>query len=683
MNLAWTACVIDSSLGEKTQDEAFSKDNLNNHLKGNGEVTDFVYNNRGTSVVKYLLKGTEYIFEISSSGNVTSGGEASISNAVKSLNRQKLDDLYEKGWSIGETSTGYFAADYDNMVLYTLDSSLNITGNTTLSLSDESLFTIDSNGLITDTTASGVVVIPKSISGYTVTEIAASAFENKKTITRIIIPPTLTIINNGTSTSTGAFCGCAGLVDIAFSKNLTSIGNYAFYNCSKLGNICFSKYVTTLGTYALFGCKLLNSIEIPSGITSLSNYVFDGCAKITSIKIPSNITSVGNYAFYGCSGLTNVEIPNSVTSIGTYAFYGCKLLESIEIPSGITSLANYVFDGCAKISSIKIPNSVTNIGNYAFYGCSSLTSIEIPSSVKTIGTNVFNACTGLNSISVAEENTVYDSRNDCNAIIKKSNNTLLFGCKTTTIPTNVYTIEASAFSGCTGLTDITNILTNVNSVGNFAFSGCTGLTNLEIPSNIVTLGNNPFYGCKNIESINVDSGNTVFDSRDNCNAIIKTANNSLVTGCKNSVIKNTVEIIGAHSFRGITNLTSIVIPSSVTTIAGYAFNGCTGFTSIEIPNSVTSIETYAYSGCTGLTSIEIPSSVTTIGTYAFYNCNKVTSVYIKGTNLNKVEKNAFSTLKSGSTIYVGDNSISSLFTSNNYSTSKTTILIDSNMLGNT
>lgn len=674
---------MDSSVGEKTQDEAFSKKNLNYHLKGNGEVTDFVYNNRGTSVIKYLLKETEYIFEISSSGNVILGGDESISNAVKSLNRQKLDDLYEKGWSIGETSTGYFAADYDNMILYSLDSSLNITGNTTLSLSDESLFTIDSNGVITGTTASGVVVIPKSISGNTVKEIAASAFKNKKTITRIIIPPTLTIINNGTSNSTGAFCSCADLVDIAFSKNLTSIGNYAFYNCSKLEKICFSKYVTTLGTYALFGCKLLNSIEIPSGITSLSNYVFDGCVKITSIKIPSNITSIGNYAFYGCSGLTNVEIPSSVTSIGTYAFYGCKLLDNIEIPSSITTLSNYVFYSCAKISSIKIPNSVTTIGNYAFYGCSSLTSIEIPSSVKTIGTNVFNACTDLNKISVAEENSFFDSRDDCNAIIKKSNNSLIFGCKTTTIPTNVNTIEASAFSGCTGLTDITDILTNVNSVGNYAFSGCTGLTKLEIPSNILNLGNNPFYGCKNIESINVDSGNTVFDSRDNCNAIIKTANNSLVTGCKNSVIKNTVEIIGAHSFRGINNLTSIVIPDNVTTISGYAFNACTGLTSIEIPSNVTSIETYAFSGCTGLTSITIPSSVTIIGTYTFYNCNKVVSVYIRGTNLNSIGKNAFSTLKSGSTIYVGDNNISSLFTNTNYSTSRTTITIDSNMLGNT
>ncbi len=638
MNLAWTACVIDSSLGEKTQDEAFSKENLNNHLNGNGEVTDFVYNNRGTSAIEYLLKGKEYLFEISSSGEITIGGESSISNAIKSLNRQKLDELYEKGWSIGETSTGYFAADYDNMVLYTLDSSLNITENTTLSLSDESLFTIDdSNGLITATTSSGVVVIPKSISGTTVTGIAASAFKSKTTITRIIIPPTVTIINNGTSTSTGAFCGCTGLIDVAFSKNLTNIGNYAFYNCSKLTNISFSKNVTTLGTYALYGCKLLKSIDIPSGITTLSNYVLYGCTKITNIKIPSNITSIGNYALYGCSGLTSLEIPSSTTSIG----------------------------------------------NYAFYGCSSLTSIKISSSVTSIGTNVLNSCPNLTSIIVEEGNTVYDSRNDCNAIIKKSNNRLLFGCKTTTVPSDVNIIEANAFSGCTSLTDITDILTNVNSVGNYAFSGCTGLTNLEIPSNIVELGNNPFYGCKNIESINVDSGNTVFDSRDNCNAIIRKSNKSLATGCKNSVIKNTVEIIGGHSFRGITNLTSIVIPSSVTTIAGYAFNGCTGFTSIEIPNSVTSIETYAYSGCTALTSIEIPSSVTTIGTYAFYNCNKVTSVYIRGASLNSIGKNAFSTLKSGSTIYVGDSTISSLFTSNNYSTSRTTISIDSSLLGNT
>ena len=120
-----------------------------------------------------------------------------------------------------------------------------------------------------------------------------------------------------------------------------------------------------------------------------------------------------------------------------------------------------------------------------------------------------------------------------------------------------------AFSGCTGLTDIT-IPNSVTTIGDGAFSGCTGLTDITIPNSVTTIGDGAFSGC--------------------------------------------------------TGLTDITIPNSVTFIGWYAFYGCTGLTEIMIPKSVTSIGGYAFSGCTGLTDITIPNSVTSIGGYAFYHC---------------------------------------------------------------
>ena len=174
-----------------------------------------------------------------------------------------------------------------------------------------------------------------------------------------------------------------------------------------------------------------------------------------------------------------IEIPKeikgiAVTSIGSKAFYWCSGLTSIEIPAGVTSIGEYAFSGCSRLTSIKIPAGVTSIGEYAFSGCSGLKSIEIPAGVTSIGDSAFRSCSGLKSIVVEAGNTVYDSRDNCNAIIEKETNTLIQGCKNTKIPVGVTSIGDSVFEGCSGLTRI-EIPAGVTSIGDSAFSGCSGL----------------------------------------------------------------------------------------------------------------------------------------------------------------------------------------------------------------
>lgn len=216
-----------------------------------------------------------------------------------------------------------------------------------------------------------------------------------------------------------------------------------------------------------------------------------------------------------------------------------------------------------------------------------LTSITIPSSVThdgttyrvtSIGNRAFEDCTGLTSIVVEGGNTVYDSRSNCNAIIETSTNTLIQGCKTTIIPNSVTSIEESAFSGCTGLASIT-IPNSVTSIGYFAFDGCTGLTSVTIPNSVTSIGYRAFSNCSGLMSIVVD-GNKVYDSRNNCNAIIETSTNTLIQGCKTTIIPNSVTSIGDDAFEGCTGLTSITIPNSVTSIGYGAFSGCTDLTQV-------------------------------------------------------------------------------------------------------
>ena len=171
---------------------------------------------------------------------------------------------------------------------------------------------------------------------------------------------------------------------------------------------------------------------------------------------------------------------------------------------------------------------------------------------------------------------------------------------------------------------------SVTTIGSSAFWGCSSLTNINIPNSVTNIGENAFSGCSSLESILVASDNPNYDSRNNCNAIIETATNTLIAGCKNTTIPNSVTTIGNYSFRECYSLTNIDIPNSVTNIGNQAFYGCTGLTDIDIPNSVTAIDNSAFSECTSLITISIPNSVTNIGYSAFSDCSKLMSVTIEG-----------------------------------------------------
>lgn len=240
--------------------------------------------------------------------------------------------------------------------------------------------------------------------------------------------------------------------------------------------------------------------------------------------------------------------------------------------------------------------AVTVIGNTAFMYCFYLTSLSIPNSVTTIEEGAFAYCSGFTGDLV--------------------------------IPNSVVTIEPSAFQICYGFDGTLTLGTGLITIGDYAFNDCPGLTGtLYIPSNVQSVGGNSFGYCA-FEGIVVDPENPNFDSREDCNAIITTSTNELITGCKNTVIPNTVTAIGDNAFRGITGMTSLNIPNSVASIGNNAFAFCFDLTGdLVIPNSVKTIGESAFFQCENLYGkLILGESISYIGDWAFRKCSHISEV---------------------------------------------------------
>ncbi len=241
--------------------------------------------------------------------------------------------------------------------------------------------------------------------------------------------------------------------------------------------------VTSIGKNGFYESQL-TSVVIPNSVTTIRGSAFEG-NQLTSVVIPSSVTTIVGSAFNN-NLLTNIIIPDSVTTIESYAFYGNQL------------------------TNIIIPDSVTTIGASAFSN-NKLENIIIPSSVTEIDLEPFSFNPKLSKIIVDSNNSVYDSRNDSNAIIETSTNKLINGCKNTIIPDSVTTIGSYAFSGA-GLSNIT-IPDSVTEIEYSAFIN-NNLTNVVIP-NSVTLISNYAFMFNDLNYVLINSGSkltTIFQS---------------------------------------------------------------------------------------------------------------------------------------------------------------------------
>lgn len=529
---------------------------------------------------------------------------------------------------------------------------------------------------------------------YPVTSIGNNAFYSAQEIKSIKIPGTIKEIERG------SFYNCTNLEEVTLPASITKIGARAFYGCSNLRSIHIPAQVKLIEEEAFAGCGLETitvdsknrfydsrkncnavietssktlvigsaSTVIPDGVTEIAGGAFYGNVKLKSITIPKQVTAIGDRAFNGCTALKSIVIPETVHKLD----FGCFTQSGVRdvTINGNIPLMKYAFINCDSLETITYGPGATEIE--IPMNCMNLKKLFIPATVRSIGyiQNPHNL--ELESITVEKGNPVYDSRQDCNAIIETATDKLIFGCRNTVIPGSVKSIQDYAFTG--GHIKELHIPASVTQIGIYLFENI-------FRSNSAAKDN---YR-SDLTRISVDPGNPVYDSREGCNAIIHTSTNTLVLACRSTSIPSSVTSIGQHAFMNLTDLTEITVPDAVTAIRDGAFSGCINLEKITIgagltewdnpgfndsknlteikvspgnrkydsrndcnavietstntlilgsantvvPDGVTTIGKSAFSYNTKLTSLTLPPSVTTIEPYAFNSCTNLEEINLE------------------------------------------------------
>lgn len=311
-------------------------------------------------------------------------------------------------------------------------------------------------------------------------------------------------------------------------------------------------------------------------------------AQISRIDISDDVTCIGNYAFYQCASFDSIYVGNAVARLGSYSFNGASNMRTLFL-SSVRNIQSYACYGCTRLSHVDFNNSVSTVATRAFYNCSNLGKVTNTENMESIGSYCFSGCTLLNSILFHE------------------------GFKT---------------------------------IDTYAFQSCQNLHALRFPSTLTAVSGNSFRDCPALDTIEVASGNSKYDSRANCNAVMLTSSNSLIVGCVNTNIPGNTISIGEYAFSGCRRRTAIEFPDGMQSIGSYSFENCSQLSTVSVPNSVNSSGSYCFSGCGALTapvkndhlfiwmlrshvgSYDIPEGITVVSNTAFQGCQRITAVSV-------------------------------------------------------
>lgn len=493
------------------------------------------------------------------------------------------------------------------------------------------------------------VILPDNIMGrkFIIKKYAFYEFEN---LTSIIIPSAVKKIEDS------AF---------SISNKLVEIYNYSALDIKKGSKD--HGYVGYNAKVIHTKIEESNIIETKDGFLFINDgdnyYLFDYSGNKSKIVLPTDINGskylINDFAFYEYDFIESVVISRGVISIGKRAFSYCYDIKSIIIEEGVESIDDSAFLFCVKLTTITIPKSIKMINEYAFHRCFRLVEVCNLSSL---------------DIKIGDENNgyvgyyakvIYESLVESNIkiyndyiLFKEDNNYYLVGyfgneselilpshinnenysinnyafiynedLKKVIIPEGIISIGKGAFYGCNNLIFI-GIPNSIKRIEEDTFAFCGSLKSIYIPKSVVHIEKNAFNNTNNLEYISVDLENPMYNSTDNCNAIIETASNRMIVGCNNTVIPNSVKIIEFGTFSN-RNIELLHIPLTIEEF-DTTFSFCTKLKEMKLPECLTIIQSHMFYYCLNLSNITIPKTVKEIDDWAFAACTNLKNIYFNG-----------------------------------------------------
>ena len=478
------------------------------------------------------------------------------------------------------------------------------------------------------------VVVPSIINGKTVTIVDRGVFCQLRHMETITIPSTVKRIE-------GAFYCCSALKKIILNEGLEYF--HGFLNCYRLEEINLPNSLTGIGELdysncrqvkynTLDGVKYLGNSDNPymclvkSPFSSRDN---DQSKYPERVEIPKECKIVYKDAFRYNERIKEIVFNNDVKTINLNLFLSLHL-RKVVLPDSVEEVEDLNIDGCPaltlntydnaqyigsinkpylclikalnkEITECKIHKDCVSISKEAFKSCESLKSVYIPDGVRRICEYAFRGCKSL-------ENVI--------------------------IPNGVRIIDKGAFEWCPNLTKV-ELRNGIEKICKDAFYDCN-IKVIKVPRTLTEIGNEAFGGklCK----ITVDKNNPVYDSRENCNAIIDTKTNIIVVGCVKTKIVDSVVGIGEYAFAGNEKRGTIILPDNIKTIDESAYNRCS-LKTISLSNKLTKISVGVF-GASGLEKISIPAKISEIEDGAFSNCSDLKTVILNG-KIRRLSRSAF------------------------------------------
>jgi uncharacterized repeat protein (TIGR02543 family) len=435
-----------------------------------------------------------------------------------------------------------------------------------------------------------------------ITTIAEGAFENNTRLTRVVIPNTVTHIENSAFQNTG-------LVEVVLPNSIVSIGHNAFRNSRSLRSVIIPISVTWIGDGAFQGCTSLESVIFQgiSQVTRIGADMFAGCERLTSFKLPYLVTNIGARAFSGCTGLADITIYNTITNIGAGAFAQWTQSQTIYVrdrdvaPGGWSgwlqnSDATVVWSYALPAINLDTRYLNFNASTGIITGICTIWRAENPHT--RINVIIPDRIGGIPVVGIANyafANTEF--RNNRNIV-------------SVTLGRYITSIENHAFVGCLYLQSVT-FNAGLTSIGSYAFAD-TALREITLPDSLTTLGNDAFANCRSLETVNIGSGLT--EIRHGTFAYTNALRNV------NFHADNKVASISTGVFRE-SGIQSITLPNGLTTIADTAFKDARSLSEVILPQTLTHIGNFAFQNNVSLARITFPISLRTIGRSAFEGTN--------------------------------------------------------------